>query len=156
MTASSQQYVSFLYERLYAKLTNDSFHDMWSIAGFVVVFLFCCLMLTLFMTVFFTSCCGRCFETPPGKVNRVAVAPARSSTRNLSGEGGSHVTVYNAPSAVAAAEPEGQKVEAGPPPPLPPPTKHVKHKKSKHKGKSPGKSQSTGKSQHNSTKKRKQ
>lgn len=151
MTISSQQYVSYLYERLYVKLSDDSFHDNWSIVGFVVIFLFCCLMITLFMTVLFTSCCGRCFEGPPSKMNKVVALPATPSGPKFSAPVASHVTVYSAPSTVvtdgSAPVKEAGSQKKVPTPTSPPPAKNLdKPKRSKHKKKSSNKDKSQSKS----------
>ncbi|KAG5262252.1 hypothetical protein AALO_G00293870 [Alosa alosa] len=153
MTASSQQYVSYLYERLYAKLSDDSFHDNWSIVGFVIIFLFCCLMITLFMTVLFTSCCGRYFESPPIKMNRVGALPATPSEPTFLALGESHIKVYSAPSTAmdkpAHVKESGSQKKVANPAPQPPAKSVDKPKKSKHKNKGPKKvkSQSQSKKQ---------
>lgn len=151
--AISSQISVYLYERLYVKLSDDSFHDNWSIVGFVVIFLFCCLMITLFMTVLFTSCCGRCFDGPPVKMGKVAALPATPSGPKFTSEVGSHVTVYSAPSTVMdslSVKEAGSKKTVAPPPP----GKNLdRPKKSKHKNKAPnkGKSQSHTKRRHKET-----
>ncbi|XP_020326281.2 uncharacterized protein LOC116364164 [Oncorhynchus kisutch] len=55
---------SYLYERLFSKLSDEGFHDMWSIGGFLVVFIFCTIVITLTLAVIFSWCCGWCFEQP--------------------------------------------------------------------------------------------
>ncbi|XP_052354890.1 uncharacterized protein LOC127916624 isoform X3 [Oncorhynchus keta] len=55
---------TYLYERLFSKLSDEGFHDMWSIGGFLVVFIFCTIVITLTLAVIFSWCCGWCFEQP--------------------------------------------------------------------------------------------
>lgn len=55
---------SYLYERLFSKLSDEGFHDMWSIGGFLVVFIFCTIVITMTLAVIFSWCCGWCFEQP--------------------------------------------------------------------------------------------
>ncbi|KAK6325728.1 hypothetical protein J4Q44_G00050700 [Coregonus suidteri] len=64
---------SYLYERLFSKLSDEGFHDMWSIGGFLVVFIFCTIVITLTLAVIFSWCCGWCFDLPTLGSNKISV-----------------------------------------------------------------------------------
>lgn len=70
--------VSYLYERLFSKLSDEGFHDVWSIGGFLVLFLFCTIAITLTLAVAFSFCCSWCFELPLMKSSLDILMSAKS------------------------------------------------------------------------------
>uniref|UniRef100_A0A4W4F419 Uncharacterized protein n=1 Tax=Electrophorus electricus TaxID=8005 RepID=A0A4W4F419_ELEEL len=44
----------------FSKLSDEGFHNTWSIGSFLVIFVFCAVTLTLMLAVVFNWCCSRC------------------------------------------------------------------------------------------------
>ena len=71
--------LSYLYERLLFKLSDDGFQDVWSIGSFLVIFIFCTITITLTLTVIISWCCGWCLEKSPQNVSRASIGPLNPS-----------------------------------------------------------------------------
>ncbi|KAJ8003391.1 hypothetical protein DPEC_G00147840 [Dallia pectoralis] len=64
---------SYFYETLFSKLSDEGFRDMWSIGAFLVIFIFCTIVITLTLAVAFSWMCGWCLQTSTTRSAKVGV-----------------------------------------------------------------------------------
>ncbi|KAL7845556.1 hypothetical protein AOLI_G00237480 [Acnodon oligacanthus] len=83
--ASLSKDLSYLYERLLYKLSDEGFHDMLSMGGFLVIFIFCTITLMLMLVVVVSWCSERCFKVPT-RSNKVGIRATSAPTEMVPAE----------------------------------------------------------------------
>ncbi|KAL1021742.1 hypothetical protein UPYG_G00017410 [Umbra pygmaea] len=67
----------------WSELFDEGFNDMWSIGGFLIVFIFCTIIISLTLAIIFCWCCGWCCEIPTWRSNKIGVLVSPSEQQPI-------------------------------------------------------------------------